>query len=759
MSLYSYEGYTGTSATRYRFQPKTTFNYIEATTNPTIYASPSSINFKSTPGVPVNETVVVSGLNLSTGITASVSGQNASLFSVSPVSLGTSGGNLTVTYSPTAAGTHTAKITLSSTGAQDVEIDLNGSCVNEWTVCDGSNTNSNLPIYGNYAEQLQINQMIYPASMLTNLVGKNITSMTFHASSAINAKLGDDTWSVKLGTTNETSYGSNSNDVTRLATSDEVYLGYLSTGSNTLTITFANPFNYTGGNLVVDFQEMVTSGDFSSTSFYGETQPDDYTGFYSRTGTTNNQDQVTLTNGRYPTCTPYKFLPKVTFGFEDDTNPKIKVSPETLTISDSGTNNTFTVEGSNLGTDNVGLTQTDNNFTPTLSTTTGTYYDGGTYWGFTPANGDVNGTVAMNYNGRALSASNTVTLGNNSGASATFTVNYVADLYIVTDNGVQGNWIFTDGTQMTNNDGIYTATFTATVDNTYILFARKLGNDVDWGTRYVFGPNSGGDWWLPVDGNGNGTLDLYSDHPIKIQTAGSYIVTINANDGTFTITKMVPDLAIALDAPAQVVGGNDATVTATVTNTGETPVTGYTVTITADGNTILTQTVNETLAVGASATFNAEYATTAAQVGNTVNFAANVACSDDGDATNNNATASMSIINMPAPENVVATGDSDNQSATVTWDAPSILPIGTGPVAEGFDDQTVFEPFSIGDITATDHIGTNGGWTLYDPTGSTVWGVEDGDFPNMSAPHAWIVMNPSQATGINVTPHSPEQYM
>ena len=87
------------------------------------------------------------------------------------------------------------------------------------------------------------------------------------------------------------------------------------------------------------------------------------------------------------------------------------------------------------------------------------------------------------------------------------------------------------------------------------------------------------------DGNGNGNIDVNNSNCIKIQGAGSYIVTINANDGTFTITKMVPDLAIALDAPAQVVGGNDATVTATVTNTGETPVTGYTVTITADGNT------------------------------------------------------------------------------------------------------------------------------------------------------------------------------
>lgn len=722
-------------------------------TDPTIQVDENTVNMNSIPGTTVTETVNVTGLNLTGSITATVGGQDASMFSVSPASLGISGGELTISYAPTGVGNHTATITLSSAGAEDVTITVNGTSTNDVIVCDGTNTTYYLPIYGNYAEQLQINQMIYPE--IPSLIGKDITSITFYTSGAISSNLGDDTWAVKLGTTSQTNFGTTNASVSRLVPADvlEVYRGYLTTGSNTLTITFDTPFPYNGGNLLVDFEEITTSGNYSSTTFYGMSQSEN-TGYYSKTTSSN----TSLTNNRYYDANLQAFLPKMSFTFEVS-GPKIVVSPETLTISDSGTNNTFTVQGSNLGTDNVGLTQTNNDFTPTLSTTTGTYYDGGTYWGFTPDDGSVNGTIAMNYNGRELSASNTVTLGNNSGASATFTVNYVADLYIVTDNGVQGNWIFTDGTQMTNNDGIYTATFTADLANTYILFARKLGNDVNWGTRYVFGPNSGGDWWLPVDGNGNGTLDLYSDHPIKIQTAGSYIVTINANDGTFTITKMVPDLAIALDAPAQVVGGNDATVTATVTNTGETPVTGYTVTITADGNTILTQTVNETLAVGASATFNAEYATTAAQVGNTVNFAANVACSDDGDATNNNATASMSIINMPAPENVVATGDSDNQSATVTWDAPSILPIGTGPVAEGFDDQTVFEPFSIGGITATDHIGTNGGWTLYDPTGSTVWGVENGDFPNMAAPHAWIVMNPSQATGINVTPHSPEQYM
>ena len=263
------------------------------------------------------------------------------------------------------------------------------------------------------------------------------------------------------------------------------------------------------------------------------------TGLTVTSGHTYNIEGIVYTQNN----NVFVYMTKVTEVVSGD--PTILVNPTALTINDSGTNNTFTVEGSNLGGDNVGVTQTNNDFTPTLSATTGDPYDGvyndSPYWGFTPAGGSLNGTVAMEYTGRALNASNTVTLGNNTGASATVTVNYVADLYIVTDNGVTDDWHFdgTYGEHMTYSDGIYTAAFTAENPTTFILFARKLGENDPWGTRYVFGPSSGGDWWLPASGNGNGTIDVATSHPIRIQDAGTYIVTINANDNTFTITKEV----------------------------------------------------------------------------------------------------------------------------------------------------------------------------------------------------------------------------
>ena len=244
-------------------------------------------------------------------------------------------------------------------------------------------------------------------------------------------------------------------------------------------------------------------------------------------------------------------------------NPLVLVSPDELTINDSGTNNTFTVEGSNLGTDNVGLNQTDSNFDPTLSATTGSTYDGGTYWGFTPAGGSVNGTVTMNYTGRELSASETVTLGNNTGASATVTVNYLADLYIVGNFG--SGWDFSTGTPMTYNNGTYTANVTVNAGN-LILFARKYDTNELWNTRYVFGPNSSGDWWVNGD-VATGTIDLYDDDPVYFVNAGTYTIEINASTGALTITKEGSsdgDFTL-VTAAGQLVAGNEVI----IVNSGE----------------------------------------------------------------------------------------------------------------------------------------------------------------------------------------------
>ena len=204
-------------------------------------------------------------------------------------------------------------------------------------------------------------------------------------------------------------------------------------------------------------------------------------------------------------------------------NPVLSMTPESMTISDAAAG-VFTITGTDIqGSVNVGLaSNTDWYLNPETLSNTG-------------------GEVNVTYTGRALTAQNTVNAyaANNAEVTASATVNYKADIYVVTDNGVKDNWNFNNGSMMTEEDGIYTATFTATVPNTFILFARKLGDGVDWNTRYVFGPSSEGDWWMPADvAEQGGTIDVDDDDPVKLPYDGEYTITINANDNTFKIERL-----------------------------------------------------------------------------------------------------------------------------------------------------------------------------------------------------------------------------
>ena len=584
------------STNRYYFLPKIKLDY-ERSDDPEISASPTSVSLSSIPGATSDQTVTVSGLNLTGGITATISGTDASVFGVNPASLGTSGGSLTVTYSPTAVGTHTATLTLSSTGAQDVTVTLNGTCTQDLTLCDGTETNGNLPIYGLYIDDYQINQMIYPE--ITSLIGKKLTSMTFYATTALDAKLSSVGWNVKLGTTTQNSFADALSSITRLvpdnATTVEGYV--ITSGINTMTITFDTPFEYNGGNLLVDFQSTA-EGQWASTSFYGVNQ-NTVTGYNSYLDGNSTPNQ----NGHYSGGAVQRFLPKVTFTYEDSqprhdlaitlSEPTAVVAGETATITATVTNHGNQTES--------GYTVTFSDGTNTFSTQTG-------------------GTLAP-------------------GATETFTATYT-----------------------TSAAG--TVTITANVACT--------------------------DDATPSD---------------------------NTATTNLTVNAQVHDLGITLSAPAEIVGGNSATVTATVTNNGNQPMAGYTVTITDGTNTLLTQTVNEALAPGATATFDATYATTEAQVGTTVNFTATVACTGDEDATNNSATASTAVITLPPPENVVATVNSDQVSATVTWDAPSnsaAFPLAPTTLIWDFEEQADFA-----DFTTIDNDGDGYNWNWYTNVGAS----------------------------------------
>ena len=93
---------------------------------PTITANPTAVTFTGAYATRTyTQTVTVTGTNLSQNITASLTGAN--VYSIDKTSLGTSGGTITVTYAPTAAGQTQATLTLSSTGASSVTVPITGT--------------------------------------------------------------------------------------------------------------------------------------------------------------------------------------------------------------------------------------------------------------------------------------------------------------------------------------------------------------------------------------------------------------------------------------------------------------------------------------------------------------------------------------------------------------------------------------------------------------------------------------------------------
>ena len=131
------------------------------------------------------------------------------------------------------------------------------------TVCDGNTYNEYVPVYGYWMDtQGTESQMIYPKSLFTDLqAGDIIESITFYTNtsngtsayqtSTVPAKLGSATVQVRMGETTETSITSSTYQGNRNNAS-VVYEGTLTTGANTMTITFDEPYVYGGKNILID---------------------------------------------------------------------------------------------------------------------------------------------------------------------------------------------------------------------------------------------------------------------------------------------------------------------------------------------------------------------------------------------------------------------------------------------------------------------------------------------------------------------------
>lgn len=182
----------------------------------------------------------------------------------------------------------------------------------ELTVCDGSATSDYVPIWGLWLDNDIHTQSIYPASELTDLVGSDITQMTWYLSSPPSS-----TWSsvftIRLMTTTQTAFTTTFIDVSSV---EEVYSGTLTVSGGEMTVELDAPFTYNGDNLLVDFQSVA--GNYSSCTFKGIT-PTSYTSIYKRSGVSS--------------ATTSLFLPKLTIEYSASSGGPVCRKPLNLAVS------------------------------------------------------------------------------------------------------------------------------------------------------------------------------------------------------------------------------------------------------------------------------------------------------------------------------------------------------------------------------------------------------------------------------------------
>ena len=173
------------------------------------------------------------------------------------------------------------------------------------TVAEGSETNSHYPFYGLYYDTPgTMSQVIYPAEMLTDMVGKQITEIKFYTRETIALNGGQLEYSLKVVDQNEFA----TSDPVDLGADDICGHGAPVNGENTFVITLDEPFQYDGGNLLL--QILVTeAGNYQSLYFYGIS-----TGLYGA------MYQYQGWSGSWYSYTD-AFLPEAVFTYEEGTEP------------------------------------------------------------------------------------------------------------------------------------------------------------------------------------------------------------------------------------------------------------------------------------------------------------------------------------------------------------------------------------------------------------------------------------------------------
>ncbi|MBO7586669.1 MAG: Omp28-related outer membrane protein, partial [Bacteroidales bacterium] len=172
-----------------------------------------------------------------------------------------------------------------------------------FTVANGTVGNNKSPINTfNTSNFYTRNQVIYPASMLSEIEGDaDISAITFHLKSLpFSAWTG--VYQMKLGTVNRSQF--TSSNFYSTDTLPALFTGTVSVApDSTMTINLDEPFTYHGGNLLLEFV-TATTGSITYVNFKGVSSPNG-----------SLYHVHSNVNGDHSSGTVENFIPKTTFTF------------------------------------------------------------------------------------------------------------------------------------------------------------------------------------------------------------------------------------------------------------------------------------------------------------------------------------------------------------------------------------------------------------------------------------------------------------
>lgn len=195
------------------------------------------------------------------------------------------------------------------------------SAIQTVVINDGTTTNTNIPFRSSIASTTNVkSQFIITSDVLENVAGNHITGLTFHTSEYYpTASYPGAVFKVYLSLTEMTEF-QNTTPVD-WNTLTEVYSGSLSISDNKMVVTLSAPYLYTGGNLLVAFDETT----LCSSSDY----------IYWNGVSTNDYPALSYSGSYYRR----QFLPKMTLTY----NTVIAICSTPTNLSIETTSNTATL--------------------------------------------------------------------------------------------------------------------------------------------------------------------------------------------------------------------------------------------------------------------------------------------------------------------------------------------------------------------------------------------------------------------------------